>query len=58
MGAQYYLAAYDDHSIGKRVPDVVQNSRAISFHKENGFVEFDKHLFELDDGEQTDVMMN
>jgi len=34
-----------------------KNSRAISFYKKNGFVEFDKHLFVLGDEKQTDIMM-
>lgn len=34
-----------------------ENSRAISFYKKNGFVEFDKHIFKLGDDEQTDIMM-
>ncbi len=34
-----------------------KNSRAISFYKKNGFVEFDKHIFKLGDDEQTDIMM-
>jgi ribosomal protein S18 acetylase RimI-like enzyme len=34
-----------------------QNPRAISFYKKNGFVEFDKHIFQLGDDEQTDIMM-
>ena len=34
-----------------------ENSRAISFYKKNGFVEFDKHMFKLGNDEQTDIMM-
>jgi ribosomal protein S18 acetylase RimI-like enzyme len=34
-----------------------ENPRAINFYKKNGFVEFDKHVFELGDDEQTDIMM-
>lgn len=34
-----------------------ENSRAISFYKKNGFVEFDRHIFKLGDNEQTDIMM-
>jgi ribosomal protein S18 acetylase RimI-like enzyme len=34
-----------------------KNTRAISFYKKNGFVEFDKHIFILGDDEQTDIMM-
>lgn len=34
-----------------------ENSRAISFYKKNGFVEFDKHIFKLGDDQQTDIMM-
>lgn len=34
-----------------------ENSRAISFYKKNGFVEFDKHIFKLGNDEQTDIMM-
>ncbi len=34
-----------------------ENSRAISFYKKNGFVEFDKHIFTLGDDKQTDIMM-
>ena len=34
-----------------------KNSRAISFYKKNGFTEFDKHIFQLGDDEQTDIMM-
>jgi ribosomal protein S18 acetylase RimI-like enzyme len=33
------------------------NSRAVSFYKKNGFVEFDKHIFRLGNDEQTDIMM-
>jgi len=33
------------------------NPRAINFYKKNGFVEFDKHIFNLGDEEQTDIMM-
>lgn len=35
----------------------VENPRAISFYKKNGFVEFDKHIFKLGNDEQTDIMM-
>lgn len=34
-----------------------KNSRAISFYKKNGFMEFDQHIFKLGDEEQTDIMM-
>lgn len=34
-----------------------KNSRAITFYKKNGFVEFDKHIFKLGDDEQTDILM-
>ncbi len=34
-----------------------QNLKAISFYKRNGFVEFDKHIFQLGDDKQTDIMM-
>ncbi|MBX0334163.1 GNAT family N-acetyltransferase [Pontibacter sp. HSC-14F20] len=34
-----------------------ENPRAINFYKKNGFVEFDKHVFQLGDDEQTDIMM-
>lgn len=34
-----------------------ENSRAISFYRKNGFVEFDKHIFKLGADEQTDIMM-
>ena len=34
-----------------------ENLRAIRFYKKNGFVEFDKHIFVLGDGEQTDILM-
>lgn len=34
-----------------------ENPRAIAFYKKNGFVVFDKHIFKLGDGEQTDLMM-
>lgn len=34
-----------------------ENPRAISFYKKNGFVEFDKHIFQLGDDNQTDIMM-
>jgi len=33
------------------------NPRAISFYKKNGFVEFDKHIFNMGNEEQTDIMM-
>lgn len=34
-----------------------ENTRAITFYKKNGFVEFDKHIFKLGDDEQIDIMM-
>lgn len=34
-----------------------ENPRAIRFYKKNGFVEFDKHIFQLGDDKQTDIMM-
>lgn len=34
-----------------------ENPRAIYFYKKNGFVEFDKHVFQLGNDEQTDIMM-
>lgn len=34
-----------------------ENPRAIRFYKKNGFVEFDKHIFNLGNDEQTDIMM-
>lgn len=34
-----------------------KNSRAISFYKKNGFMEFDKHIFMLGTDEQIDIMM-
>lgn len=34
-----------------------ENLRAIGFYKKNGFVAFDKHIFELGGDEQTDIMM-
>ena len=34
-----------------------ENQKAINFYTKNGFVEFDKHLFQLGDDEQTDIMM-
>lgn len=34
-----------------------KNLRAIQFYKKNGFVEFDKHIFQLGDDAQTDIMM-
>ena len=34
-----------------------QNSREINFYKKNGFIEFDKHIFELGNDEQIDIMM-
>jgi ribosomal protein S18 acetylase RimI-like enzyme len=34
-----------------------ENIRAINFYKKNGFIEFDKHIFELGDDKQTDIMM-
>ena len=33
------------------------NTRAISFYRKNGFVEFDKHIFRLGDDDQTDILM-
>jgi ribosomal protein S18 acetylase RimI-like enzyme len=33
------------------------NTKAISFYRKNGFVEFDRHIFRLGDDEQTDIMM-
>lgn len=34
-----------------------ENERAISFYKKHGFAPFDKHVFNLGDDEQTDIMM-
>jgi ribosomal protein S18 acetylase RimI-like enzyme len=34
-----------------------ENPRAINFYRKNGFVEFDKHIFQLGGDEQTDIMM-
>lgn len=34
-----------------------ENPRTIAFYKKNGFVEFDKHIFNLGDDEQIDIMM-
>jgi ribosomal protein S18 acetylase RimI-like enzyme len=34
-----------------------KNPRAISFYKKNGFTEFDKHIFNMGNEEQTDIMM-
>lgn len=34
-----------------------KNRRAISFYKRNGFVEFDKHVFQLGSDKQTDILM-
>ena len=34
-----------------------KNSRAISFYKKNGFIEFDTHIFKLGNDEQIDIMM-
>jgi ribosomal protein S18 acetylase RimI-like enzyme len=34
-----------------------KNLRAINFYKKNGFVEFDKHVFQLGNDAQTDIMM-
>ncbi|WP_320053754.1 GNAT family N-acetyltransferase [uncultured Acetobacteroides sp.] len=34
-----------------------KNPRAINFYRKNGFVEFDKHVFQLGNDEQTDIMM-
>jgi diamine N-acetyltransferase len=34
-----------------------ENPRAINFYKKNGFIEFDKHIFQLGNEEQTDIMM-
>lgn len=34
-----------------------KNLRAINFYKKNGFVEFDKHIFQLGTDKQTDIMM-
>lgn len=34
-----------------------ENPRAIQFYKKNGFVEFDRHIFQLGDDAQTDIMM-
>jgi ribosomal protein S18 acetylase RimI-like enzyme len=33
------------------------NPRAIRFYKKQGFVEFDKHIFQLGDDAQTDILM-
>jgi len=34
-----------------------KNSRAMRFYSKNGFVPFDKHIFQLGSDEQTDIMM-
>lgn len=34
-----------------------ENPRAINFYKKNGFIEFDKHKFQLGNDMQTDIMM-
>lgn len=34
-----------------------KNPRAIRFYEKNGFVAFDKHVFQLGNDEQTDIMM-
>ena len=34
-----------------------RNTKAIQFYKKNGLVEFDKHIFNLGDDEQTDLLM-
>jgi ribosomal protein S18 acetylase RimI-like enzyme len=34
-----------------------KNLRAIQFYKKNGFVEFDKHVFQLGNDPQTDLLM-
>jgi ribosomal protein S18 acetylase RimI-like enzyme len=34
-----------------------KNTKAIRFYKKNGFIEFDKHIFNLGNDEQTDIMM-
>jgi ribosomal protein S18 acetylase RimI-like enzyme len=34
-----------------------ENPRAIRFYEKNGFVAFDKHVFQLGDDAQTDIMM-
>lgn len=34
-----------------------QNQRAIRFYQKNGFVAFDKHIFNLGKDEQTDILM-
>lgn len=34
-----------------------ENLRAINFYMKNGFVEFDKHIFQLGTDKQTDIMM-
>jgi len=34
-----------------------KNPRALSFYKKNGFVEFDKHIFNFGDDKQTDLLM-
>ena len=34
-----------------------ENPRVINFYKKNGFVAFDKHLFQLGNDLQTDIMM-
>ena len=34
-----------------------KNTRALSFYKKNGFIEFNKHIFKLGNSEQTDLLM-
>ena len=34
-----------------------ENPRAIRFYQKNGFVAFDKHVFQLGNDEQTDILM-
>jgi ribosomal protein S18 acetylase RimI-like enzyme len=34
-----------------------KNTKAISFYRKIGFIEFDQHIFRLGDDEQTDILM-
>lgn len=34
-----------------------KNTRALGFYRQNGFAEFDKHIFRLGNEEQTDLLM-
>ena len=61
VGQQLMQTAID-YAIAERFPTIwlgvwEQNEKAIGFYHKNGFVAFDKHIFQLGSDAQTDIMM-